>query len=225
MDTAIVPSDVDGLIVWLEQGQTALAHCLTNFARMDVRDIASRAKVAAALMDRLDIVMNAGFLMARAERAIYDATPKHQGAPLGLDPNSELPPNVLPEIRKANNHVSDREFEKFLKDRKKIGRPWTRQAQIEYALWRKSLEPRRPPRKKKPVAPDKPMSIADEIETISALDDVPKPLPEPVLLAGRHTMPDLAKQLKEIIKAIDACDAGLQGDISLRISFVDADDV
>ena len=163
-----------------------------------MRDNASKVRVAAQILNRRDIVMTASFLMARAERAIYDTTPAQQGKLLSPEDRSLLPPSLLPKVRQANNGVSAAQFERFLADGKEQGKPWTRQRQIEEATRIRKLdtieryqdtapvvsEPRATAQETADTAPtvNEPRSIADEIEEITAIDDVPKPLPvfEPV---------------------------------------------
>lgn len=76
MDTAIVPSDVDGLVAVLERGKAALAECRTNAERLYIRD---QAKAAAEVLKRRDIQTAASLLVSEAERVVAKSNPPQQG--------------------------------------------------------------------------------------------------------------------------------------------------
>ncbi len=187
-------------------------------------------KYASEILTRPTMDTEFGILLLRAERAIFNHYPAQQGKQLlESDSKSRLPKNLLPQIRKANRHIDDDELEDFIYELRRKGQRWTRAAQIE---WADALRLSKGVKRSKPVAqtretadtdtapasasetretadtapaPVQQVSIADEIESIAAIDTVPAPLPEfePVD-SGMLTRTEAVGILREYIKGIES---------------------
>ena len=68
------------ILALIDRARADLTECTDNIGRMHVRDQAERLRVLGEITNRSDIADIASKLIARAERAIYEATPKTPGS-------------------------------------------------------------------------------------------------------------------------------------------------
>lgn len=118
----------------------ALAEARSDFERLQVRDHARAIQVAAGILQRREVQVEASLLVADAERAIAKANPPSQGKrnDFVLDKH-EVDGQDVRNFRRAHAHIPDQEWEEFKQEAREEQEPVTRSALI-----RKGQEKRNP---------------------------------------------------------------------------------
>ena len=120
----------------LDAGRTMLAAATDNLQRVNVRDAAKAAELAATVLNRRDIQTGASILVCEAERVIAKANPKLPtgGAPdrQKQDFSGEILSRVdLSRIRKAHEAVTDDQFDDLKAQAEAQQQPLTRKAILD----------------------------------------------------------------------------------------------
>ena len=120
-----------GVVASLDEMEVALARADTDFERIEVRDAARRAEVAAQIVGRRDLQVKFGNLVAKAERALAVANPPAQGERTDIViRNHDVPQDTLRQIRRAYGSMTDEEFGARIEQAEEQGEPLTRAAAI-----------------------------------------------------------------------------------------------
>lgn len=141
LEQALLPATVDptveSLIANLDRGRAALQAATDDYQRLDLRDSARKAQVAAEILNRKDIAVQYSLLIADAERAIAVANPStgrggdhtsEQRPPAGI----AIPNATLGRIRQAGS-LPDDEYEKLKQEAVQRQEPLTQKAVIDAA--------------------------------------------------------------------------------------------
>lgn len=136
-DLALINPTVESLLANLDRGRAALLAASEDYQRLDLRDSARKAQVAAEILNRRDISVQYSILIADAERAIAFANPAAQGerSDLATSPaggTSSVPKTTLARIRRVGD-LPDDEYEKMKHEAMVKQEPLTQKALIAAA--------------------------------------------------------------------------------------------
>ena len=142
LEQALLPATVDptveSLIANLDRGRAALQAATDDYQRLDLRDSARKAQVAAEILNRRDIAVQYSILILDAERAIAAANPamtrEQTGAMRGQPPAGDLQISAatLGRIRQAGS-LPDDEYEKLKQEAVQRQEPLTQKSVIDAA--------------------------------------------------------------------------------------------
>lgn len=137
-------NDIQNLPARLDQARTALIQARTDFGRIKIRDAAKAVQVAAEILERKDIQVQASILVSDAERAIAQANPPKPAIPppggkktapaAGHTDGTEDQQTarqlgrLIQDVRQAHSGISDERFEALRNEAIGSGQPMTRKA-------------------------------------------------------------------------------------------------
>ena len=102
----IVPTQSPvGILDRIDDGRAYLVRAANDFERLQIRDSAKALQIAAEILNRRDIQVEASMLVMDAERAIAKANPPKQGNLTDLDNFGNLGPEVSSDVRKKIRHA------------------------------------------------------------------------------------------------------------------------
>ena len=101
---ATTPSEIS-IITRIDSGRASLIEAASDFERLQVRDSAKALQIAAEILNRRDIQVEASMLVMDAERAISKANPPKQGKRTDLDNFGNSSPEVSSDVRKKMRHA------------------------------------------------------------------------------------------------------------------------
>ena len=119
------------LITGLQNAYVALREARSDFERLQIRDQARAASVAAEVLKRRDIQSEASILVAAAERAIAKANPPQQGRRTDLEnnfvpPEHEVGDDLVKKVRQAHDSLTDEQFSAIANKAREEQEPLTR---------------------------------------------------------------------------------------------------
>ena len=128
---AATPSEVS-ILTRIDAGRVSLIEAASDFERLQVRDSAKALQIAAEILNRRDIQVEASMLVMDAERAISKANPPKQGERTDLDNFGTLVPEVSSDVRKKIRHahanINDDQYEALKYKAREEETPLTRAA-------------------------------------------------------------------------------------------------
>ena len=99
------------IIAQINIGHQALVEARNDFERLQVRDVAKALEVAAGILQRREVQVEASMLVMDAERAIAKANPSQQGKrPAGMPGSAALGGETIKKVRQAHAYLDDDEY-------------------------------------------------------------------------------------------------------------------
>lgn len=129
----LVPTQTpDGILSRIDEGRSYLTKAASDFERLRIRDAAKALQVAAEILNRRDVQVEASMLVMDAERAIAKANPPQQGKRTDLEDfgiqSPEVDKYVRQKIRQAHANIDDDQYEALKEKAREEETPLTRAA-------------------------------------------------------------------------------------------------